>query len=104
MALALYTATLVITVCANIPLNIRLGSVGTSEHAGAGREFLERRWTRWNIYRTWLSLATLLAPCIAWRRFDSPLAAESAFSAKSAGQVIHLAAKNPVPPDGETGF
>jgi uncharacterized membrane protein len=66
IALAFYTATLAITVGVNIPLNIRLGSAATSEHARAGREFFERRWTRWNIYRSWLSLAALVALCIAW--------------------------------------
>jgi uncharacterized membrane protein len=66
IALACYTATLVITVGVNIPLNIRLGSAATAQHAAAGRKFFERRWTRWNIYRTWLSLAALVALCIAW--------------------------------------
>lgn len=66
IALACYTATLVITVGVNIPLNNRLGSAASAQHAGAGREFFEHRWTRWNIYRTWLSLAALVALCIAW--------------------------------------
>jgi uncharacterized membrane protein len=66
IALACYTATLVITVGVNIPLNNRLGSAASAQHATEGRKFFERRWTRWNIYRTWLSLAALVALCIAW--------------------------------------
>ncbi|MEO8282913.1 MAG: anthrone oxygenase family protein [Pseudarthrobacter sp.] len=66
IALAFYTATLAISVGVNIPPNIRLGNAATSEHAEAGREFFERRWTQWNIYRTWRSLAALVARCIAW--------------------------------------
>jgi uncharacterized membrane protein len=49
-----------------MPLNIGLGSASTAQHAAVGKKLFERRWTRWNIYRTWLSLAALVALCIAW--------------------------------------
>jgi uncharacterized membrane protein len=63
---ACYTAPLVITVGVNMPLNFGLGSASTAQHAAVGKEFFERRWTRWNIYRAWPSLAALVAVCIAW--------------------------------------
>ncbi|MCO4263943.1 DUF1772 domain-containing protein [Pseudarthrobacter sp. MDT3-26] len=56
VSLACYTATLVITFAANIPLN----------------KSFERRWTRWNIHRTWLSLAALVALSVAWAALGQP--------------------------------
>ena len=66
VALACYTATLAITFGANIPLNIGLGRAAASGDASTGRMSFERPWTRWNIYRTWLSFAALVALSIAW--------------------------------------
>lgn len=68
IALACYTATLVITVGVNIPLNNRLGSAASAQHAGAGREFFEHRWTRGTFtargchWQPWLPSA-LRGPC-----------------------------------------
>ncbi|MCP8999641.1 DUF1772 domain-containing protein [Pseudarthrobacter sp. RMG13] len=66
VSLACYTATLVITFAANIPLNNALDLAAASGDAAAARKSFERRWTRWNIHRTWLSLAALLALSVAW--------------------------------------
>lgn len=66
LAWAFYTATLVITIGVNIPLNNRLGQAARSGHAAAARKSFEQRWTRWNIHRTWLSLAALVALSAAW--------------------------------------
>ncbi len=66
IALACYTATLAITFGVNIPLNNGLDRAATSGDASTGRKSFERRWTRWNIHRTWLSFAALVALCIAW--------------------------------------
>jgi hypothetical protein len=49
-----------------MPLNFGLGSASTAQHAAVGKKLFEHRRTRWNIYRTWLSLAALVALCIAW--------------------------------------
>jgi uncharacterized membrane protein len=50
---ACYTAPLVIiTMGVNMPLNFGLGSAATAQQAAVGKKFFERRWTRWNIYRT----------------------------------------------------
>lgn len=66
LAWAFYTATLVITIAVNIPLNNRLGEAVRSGQATAARKSFEHRWTRWNIHRTWLSLAALVALSAAW--------------------------------------
>lgn len=66
VALACYTATLVITFGVNIPLNNGLGRAAASGDAAAARRAFERRWSRWNIHRTWLSLAALVALSAAW--------------------------------------
>lgn len=71
VALACYAATLVITFGVNIPLNNGLGQA-VSEHAAAARKSFERRWTRWNIHRTWLSLAALVALSMAWAALGQP--------------------------------
>lgn len=66
MAWAFYTATLAITFGANIPLNNRLGQAARSGDTAEARQSFERRWTRWNIHRTWVSLAALVALSVAW--------------------------------------
>ncbi|MET4145298.1 DUF1772 domain-containing protein [Arthrobacter sp. UYCo732] len=66
VSLACYTATLGITSGVNIPLNNKLHDRPASGNAATGRKSFERRWTLWNIHRTWLSLAALVAPSIAW--------------------------------------
>lgn len=66
VALACYTATLVITFTVNIPLNNALGRAAAAGNIAAGRKSFESRWTRWNIHRTWLSLVALVALCGAW--------------------------------------
>ncbi|MEJ1193553.1 anthrone oxygenase family protein [Pseudarthrobacter sp. CCNWLW207] len=66
VALAFYTATLVITMAVNIPLNNRLDQAVRSGRAATARKAFERRWTRWNIHRTWLSLASLVALSASW--------------------------------------
>lgn len=72
VALGFYTATLVITFGVNIPLNNGLGRAVAAGEAAAGRDSFERRWTRWNVHRTWLSLAALVALCIAWASLGQP--------------------------------
>ncbi len=71
VSLACYTATLVITFAANIPLNNGLGQAASGDAAAVRRAF-ERRWTRWNIHRTWLSLAALVALSVAWAALGQP--------------------------------
>lgn len=66
VALACYTATLAITGSINIPLNNRLAQAAVSEDAAVARRSFEGPWTRWNLYRTWLCLAALVALCAAW--------------------------------------
>lgn len=66
LAWAFYTATLIITISVNIPLNNRLGESARSGQAAAARKSFEHSWTRWNIHRTWLSLAALVAISAAW--------------------------------------
>jgi uncharacterized membrane protein len=66
VALACYTATLVITAGVSIPLNNGLGRAAAAGNTAAGRKSFERRWTRWNIHRTWLSMAALVALSSAW--------------------------------------
>ncbi len=66
LAWAFYTASLVITFRVNIPLNNRLGEAARSGQAAAARTSFERRWTRWNIHRTWLALGSLVALSAAW--------------------------------------
>lgn len=65
-ALACYTGTLAITAGINIPLNNRLERAAALSDAATARLAFERRWTRWNVHRTWLSLAALVALSIAW--------------------------------------
>jgi uncharacterized membrane protein len=65
LAWALYTATLVITFAVNIPLNNGLAKAAGSGQAAARRAF-EQKWTRWNLHRTWLSLASLVALSAGW--------------------------------------
>lgn len=66
LAWAFYTATLAITFGANIPLNNRLDQSARSGDTAEARQSFERRWTRWNIHRTWVSLAALVALSAAW--------------------------------------
>ena len=66
LAWAFYTATLVITIGVNIPLNNWLRQAARSGQAAAARKSFEHRWTFWNIHRTWLSLAALVALSAAW--------------------------------------
>lgn len=66
VAWACYVATLAITIGVNIPLNDRLGQAVRSGDAASARRAFERTWTRWNVHRTWLSLAALVALSIAW--------------------------------------
>ena len=66
IALACYTATLAITFGVSIPLNNRLGHAAAAGDAAIGRKSFERPWTRWNIHRTWLSMAALVALSSAW--------------------------------------
>jgi len=66
LAWAFYTATLVITFGLSIPLNNGLGRAAAAGDTAAGRKSYERRWTRWNIHRTWLSLASLVALSASW--------------------------------------
>ena len=73
VALACYAATLVITFGVNIPLNNGLGRAASSPNdAAAARKSFEHRWTRWNIHRTWLSLAALVALSVAWAALGQP--------------------------------
>ena len=66
LAWACYTATLLITFGLNIPLNNRLGKAAGSGQTAAARKSFERRWTRWNVHRAWLSLTALGALCAGW--------------------------------------
>lgn len=66
VALACYTATMAITFCVNIPLNNQLAAAARPGDAAAGRRSYENRWTRWNLHRTWLSLAGVVALSVAW--------------------------------------
>ena len=66
VSLACYTATMAITIRVNIPLNNQLAIAASSGDAAAARRSYEIRWTRWNLYRTWLSLAALVALSVAW--------------------------------------
>lgn len=66
LAWVCYTATLVITFGVNIPLNNRLGQAAGSGQTAAARKSFERRWTRGNIYRAWLSLTAMVALCAGW--------------------------------------
>ncbi|MDR6414525.1 anthrone oxygenase family protein [Pseudarthrobacter sulfonivorans] len=72
VALACYTATLAITFGVSIPLNNRLGHAAAAGETAIGRKSFERPWTRWNIHRTWLSLAALVALCVAWASLGQP--------------------------------
>lgn len=74
VAWVLYTATLAITVGVNIPLNNRLGQAATAKpgEAESARKSFETSWTRWNLHRTWLSLAALLALSTAWTTLAQP--------------------------------
>lgn len=65
IAWAFYTATLVITFAVNIPLNNGLARAAGPGHAAARKSF-EQKWTRWNLLRTWLSLASLVALSAGW--------------------------------------
>jgi uncharacterized membrane protein len=65
LAWAFYNATLFITFRMNIPLNNRLAQAAGSEQAPARRAF-EQMWTRWNLHRAWLSLASLVALSAGW--------------------------------------
>lgn len=65
-ALTCYTITLAITFGVNIPLNNALARAADSGDTGTGRKSFESRWTQWNIHRTWLSMAALVALSIAW--------------------------------------
>lgn len=65
LAWAFYTASLVITFAVNIPLNNGLEQAAGSGQAAA-RKVFEQKWTRWNLHRTWLSLASLVALCAGW--------------------------------------
>ena len=73
VALACYTATLVITFGVNIPLNNGLDRPPRPEMPRAGRKSFERRWTRWNIHRTWLSLRPWWLSALRGPRIDGPL-------------------------------
>lgn len=66
VALACYTATMAITFCVNIPLNNQLAVAARLGDAAAGRRTYEIRRTRWNLHRTWLSLAGVVALSVAW--------------------------------------
>lgn len=72
VALACYTATLLITFGKSIPLNNGLGRAALAGNAAAGRKSFERRWTLWNVHRTWLSLLALVALSIAWASLGRP--------------------------------
>lgn len=65
LAWAFYTATLVITFTVNIPLNNGLAQAAVPGQDSARKAF-EQKWTRWNLHRTWLSLASLVALCAGW--------------------------------------
>ncbi|PTT70606.1 DUF1772 domain-containing protein [Arthrobacter sp. HMWF013] len=65
IAWALHTATLAITFAVNIPLNDQLAQGEGSGQASARKAF-EQKWTRWNLHRTWLSLASLVALSAGW--------------------------------------
>lgn len=65
IAWALYTATLVITFAVNIPLNNGLAQ-GEGSGQAAARKAFEQKWTRWNLHRTWLSMASLVALSAGW--------------------------------------
>jgi len=66
VAFACYAGTLAITFTVNIPLNNRLGHAAASGDAAAARRSFEGKWTQWNMHRTWLALAALVALSIAW--------------------------------------
>ena len=55
-AAVLYFAVIVITFARNVPLNNALNAAGDRDPAAARRAF-EKPWVRWNLARTWLSLA-----------------------------------------------
>lgn len=65
-AWVLYSATLVITAGINIPLNNRLDEAAKTRDAATVRSSFEAPWTRWNIHRSWISLAALTCLCAAW--------------------------------------
>ncbi|WP_374113228.1 anthrone oxygenase family protein [Pseudarthrobacter sulfonivorans] len=65
VALTCYTATLAITFGVNIPFINGLSRAAAAGDTSAGGKSFERRWTLWNIHRTWLSFAALVSVSIA---------------------------------------
>jgi uncharacterized membrane protein len=63
-AAVLYFAVIVITFARNVPLNNALNAAGDRDPAAARRAF-EKPWVRWNLARTWLSLAAFACLVIA---------------------------------------
>jgi uncharacterized membrane protein len=67
VALALYTAVLVITFAVNVPLNDGLAAAGEPDRIAdlaAVRERFEAAWVRWNVARAAASTAAF--GCLAW--------------------------------------
>jgi len=63
-AAVLYAAVIVITGTRNVPLNNALNAAGDHNPSAARRAF-EKPWMRWNLVRTWLSLAAFVCLVVA---------------------------------------
>lgn len=63
-AAVLYAGVIVITGTRNVPLNNALNAAGDTDPTVA-RQAFEKPWMRWNLVRTWLSLAAFASLVIA---------------------------------------
>jgi uncharacterized membrane protein len=68
-AAVLYAAVIVVTAVRNIPMNNALDAAGDHDPAATRRAF-EKPWVRWNLARTWLSLAAFACLVLAVLRVD----------------------------------
>ena len=68
VAFVLYLASFVATIAVNVPLNDGIKAAGDPDHvadlAAVRGRFNERKWARWNVFRTVAS--TVAFGCLAW--------------------------------------
>jgi uncharacterized membrane protein len=65
-ATVLYVAVIAVTGARNVPMNNALvAAAERNEDPGAARQAFEKPWVRWNLARTWLSLAAFASLVIA---------------------------------------
>ena len=72
-ALVLYVATVVPTLAVNVPMNDRVKAAGDPaviDVTATRREFNERRWAGWNIFRVLATTGALV--CLAWALIEAP--------------------------------